>query len=389
MPITIPGRLPDALVNSSHVVHLKPDDSTPAPNGMRIQPLSDKKAEAAKTAAEKCIAEGRVTDLNPLFSQQEDAAVTDRYEDRYEGKTVIDNAGGPVGFIVGSTLTPEGEIILGPGYGAARAAAGAPDHAFFYHDTDFLTDAAQKYATLGENEVFRYRDIQDQIFVQDTLDFFTNGNYTYADITAVQEQMTDVVQELAQQIKEGKSPDLSQLQTKVTIGGVDVAFSQLLDFQRVGGKLKGSFDGLSLGQLDTKSYAEMGIAKAVGDYYGNGKGAAGEMFSAAMDRLYEKGVALLEKTAAQADPNGNPYTSRLTQRGRDGVKTSNDVRDMFSKLDISSKEDFAHDFHAKLSQMRTMVQEHCNKYAIPTAHVGLAGDTADITQFFTQWMDLI
>lgn len=385
MPITIPGRLPDALVNSGHVVHLKPDESGPTHCGMRIQPLSAKKAETAKAVAEKCIAEGRVTDLNPLFSQQEDGAVTDRYE----GKTVIDNAGKPAGFIVGSTLTPEGEIILTPSYGASRAAAGAPDHSFFYHDTDFLTDAAQKYATLGENEVFRYRDIQDQIFVQDTLDFFTNGNYTYADITAVQEQMTDVVQELAQQIKDGKRPDLSQLQTKVTIGGVDVAFSQLLDFQRVGGKLKESFDGLSVGQLNTKSYAEMGIAKAVGDYYGSGKGAAGDLFSTAMNRLYEKGVALLEKTAAQADSNGNAYTSRLTQRGRDGVKTSNDVRDLFSKLDTSSKENFENDFHAKLSQMRAMVQAHCNKYGIPTAHVGLAGDTADVTQFFNQWMNRI
>lgn len=384
MSITIPGRLPDALVNSGHVVHLQPDESAPASIGKRIQPLSAEKAEEATAAAKKCIAEGRVTDLNPLFSQQ-DTAVTDRYE----GKTVIDNAGKPVGLIVGSTLTPEGEIILGPGYGASRAAAGAPDHAFFYHDTDFLTDAAQKYATLGENEVFRYRDIQDQIFVQDTLDFFTGGKYTRADITAVQEQMTDVVQELAQQIKDGKSPDLRQLQSKVTIGGADIAFSQLLDFQRVGGKLKESFDGLTVGQLNARSYAEMGVAKAMGDYYGNGKGAAGDLFSAAMNRLYEKGVALLEKTAAQADASGNAYTSRLTARGRDGVKTSNDVRELFARLDTSSKESLQNDFGAKLSQMRAMVQAHCDKFAIPTTCVGLAGDTRDITQFFSQWMNQI
>lgn len=383
MSISIPGRLPDALVNSGHVVHLKQEESAPAMKGERIQPLSEKKLADVTASAQKLFDEGKVKDLTPMFDTQ-----TDRVEIEHpEGKTVIDNAGKPIGLIVGSTLTPEGNIILTPDYGASRAQAGAPDHAFFYHDTDFLTEAAKKYATLGENEVFRYRDIQDQIFVQDTLDFFTNGNYNTADVAAMQEQITDVVKELAQQIKSGESPDLSRLQTKVTIGGADVAFSQLLDFQRVGGELKEAFDELSVGQVQAQTSGKMGLAKAMSDYYANDKGAVGDLFSNAMGRLYEKGVAQLEKTAAYMDSSGGAYIGRLTERGRDAIKTSNDVRDLFAKLDTSSRESMKTDFNSKLSQMRTMVQAHCSQYGIPTTHVGLAGDTAGLTQLFTDWMN--
>lgn len=383
MSISIPGRLPDALVNSGHVVHLKQEESAPAMKGERIQPLSEKKLADVTAGAQKLFDEGKVKDLTPMLDTQ-----TDRVELEYpEGKTVIDNTGKPIGLIVGSTLTPEGNIILTPGYGASRAQAGAPDHAFFYHDTDFLTEAAKKYATLGENEVFRYRDIQDQIFVQDTLDFFTGGNYNAEDIAVMQEQMTDVVKELAQQIKSGESVDLSRLQTKVTIGGADVAFSQLLDFQSVGSELKEAFDGLSVGQVQAQTYGKMGLAKAMSAYYANGKDAAGELFSAAMSRLYEKGVAQLEKTAAHMDSSGGTYIGRLTERGRDAIKTSNDVRDLFAKLDTGSRESMKTDFNSRLSQMRTMVQAHCSQYGIPTTHVGLAGDTAGLTQLFNDWIN--
>lgn len=383
MSISIPGKLPDALINSGHVVRLKQEESAPAVRGERMQPLSEKKLADVTASAQKLFDEGKVKDLTPMFDTQ-----TDRVEIEHpEGKTVIDNAGKPIGLIVGSTLTPEGKIILTPDYGASRAQAGAPDHAFFYHDTDFLTEAAKKYATLGENEVFRYRDIQDQIFVQDTLDFFTGGNYNAKDIAAMQEQITDVVKELAQQIKSGESVDLSRLQTKVTIGGADVAFSQLLDFQRVGGELKEAFDELSVGQVQAQTSGKMGLAKAMSDYYANDKGAVGDLFSAAMGRLYEKGVAQLEKTAAYMDSSGGAYIGRLTERGRDAIKTSNDVRDLFAKLDTSSRESMKTDFNSKLSQMRTMVQAHCSQYGIPTTHVGLAGDTAGLTQLFADWMN--
>ena len=63
-------------------------------------------------------------------------------------------------------------------------------------------------------------------FVRDALDFFTDGNYFQSDVNAVQEQMTEVVRELAQQVKNGETPDLSKLQSKLTIDGADVTISQ-------------------------------------------------------------------------------------------------------------------------------------------------------------------
>lgn len=81
---------------------------------------------------------------------------------------------------------------------------------------------------MGENETFRFRDIQDEGFIRDTLDFLTNGNYTEKDVTAMKEQMEDVVLELAQQIKDGKEIDLSSVQTKLTIGGSEIGVGQLL-----------------------------------------------------------------------------------------------------------------------------------------------------------------
>ena len=38
----------------------------------------------------------------------------------------------------------------------------------------------------------------------------------------------------------------------------------------------------------------MGIAKSLGNYYGSDKGEIGKLFSSAVDRLYEKGVAQVE-----------------------------------------------------------------------------------------------
>src|SRR5699024_7612469 len=130
------------------------------------------------------------------------------------------------------------------------AAEGAATHGFFYHTTDFLKEAAQKYSTLGENETFRFRDIQDEGFIRDTLDFLTNGNYTEQDVATMKEQMEDVVLELAQQIKDGKEIDLSSVQTKLTIGGSEIGVGQLFELQSLGKDLEGVLNQTSVGQMD-------------------------------------------------------------------------------------------------------------------------------------------
>lgn len=231
--------------------------------------------------------------------------------------------------------------------------------------------------------MFRHRNIYDANFVRDTLDFFTNGSFTDSDVATVQNQMERVVYELSRQIKNGESPDLTKLQSKLTIGGADVSISQLLEFQKVGEELEGAFDTVTVGQLQTQNYAQMGVAKAVGDYYGNSRGQIGEMFSSAIDRLYDKGIAAIKQTySCQAYQTG-PWNARQ----EDAVNVGLDIADTLSKLDISNKINLRDDFTKKSALIKQMVQNHCSQFNIMTSHVGLAGDMVGLAKYFNQWMD--
>ena len=188
-----------------------------------------------------------------------------------DGKTIVRNLWG--GIKVESRIGADGQFITFPDEANRSAAEGAATHGFFYHTTDFLKEAAQKYSTLGENETFRFRDIQDEGFIRDTLDFLTNGNYTEKDVTAMKEQMEDVVLELAQQIKDGKEIDLSSVQTKLTIGGSEIGVGQLFELQSLGKDLEGVLNQTSVGQMDSFAYAQKGLAKSIAEYYGKDYGA--------------------------------------------------------------------------------------------------------------------
>ena len=76
-----------------------------------------------------------------------------------------------------------------------------------------------------------------------------------------------------------------------------------------------------------------------------------------------------------------------TSGNKDAVKTELNIADLFSKLDTSSKSNFAQSFSSALSQARTLVQQYCNQYNLLTSHVGLAGATDNISKFFQAWMD--
>ena len=224
-------------------------------------------------------------------------------------------------------------------------------------------------------------------FVRDTLDFFTDGNYTQADVNRMQDQMTAVVRELAQQIKDGGSPDLSKVKTTLTVGGGEVSISQLLEMQKTGRELSESFSGMTSGSLtghNIEAFAEMGIAKSLGNYYGSEKGAIGQMFSKGIDRLYEKGMAQLEK--ADAWVKTVSYAAG-TSSNRDAVKTERNIADLFSKLNTGNKSGLVQSFSSTLTQARALVQQYCSQYNLPTSHVGLAGATAGIEKFFQAWME--
>ena len=380
MPTILPtGQLHPDLFNGPFVKRIS---STPAAAGEPgVKVTGDAMAERWK-AEEKRVNEywrehrDEAIDLTPQLRGKGTPST-----DYYSGKTVVENKG--MGFII-ETIDP---TVYTAEDANKAAASGGATHGFFYRKTDFLFSAAQEYTALGENEIFRHRNINDVNFVRDTLDFFTNGNYSQTDVNRMQDQMTSVVRELAQQIKGGGTPDLSKVKTTLTVGGTEVSISQLLEMQKTGRELSESFSGMTSGSLtahNTEAFAKMGIAKALGNYYGSDKGAIGQMFSQSMDRLYEKGLDQVERGHAWAQTV--TYGAR-TSGNRDAVKTELGLAKLFSQMDTGSKSSLVQSFSSTLAQARSLVAQYCSQYNLPTTHVGLAGATVGIEKFFQTWME--
>lgn len=355
------------------------NSSTPATTGEPgVKVSGDAMAERWKAEEKR---------VNEYWREHRDEAIdlsghfSSKRVDSYDGKKVVENKG--MGLIV-ETIQPG--VFTAEDANKAAASGGAT-HGFFYRKTDFLFSAAQEYTALNDNEVFRHRNINDVNFVRDTLDFFTDGNYTQADVNRMQDQITAVVRELAQQIKDGGSPDLSKVKTTLTVGGAEVSISQLLDMQETGRGLSESFGGMTSGSLtahNIEAFAEMGISKALGNYYGSDKGAIGQMFSKSIDRLYEKGVAEVQRANTWAQTVS--YGAK-TSSNQQAVKTELGIADMFSKMDTGSKSGLIHSYSSTLAQARALVQQYCSQYNFPTSHVGLAGATAGIEKFFQAWIN--
>ena len=380
MPTILPtGQLHPDLFNGPFVKRIS---STPAAAGEPgVKVTGDAMAERWK-AEEKRVNEywrehrDEAIDLTPQLRGKGTPST-----DYYSGKTVVENKG--MGFII-ETIDP---TVYTAEDANKAAASGGATHGFFYRKTDFLFGAAQEYTALGENEIFRHRNINDVNFVRDTLDFFTNGNYSQTDVNRMQDQMTSVVRELAQQIKGGGTPDLSKVKTRLTVGGTEVSISQLLEMQKTGRELSESFSGITSGSLtahNTEAFAKMGIAKALGNYYGSDKGAIGQMFSQSMDRLYEKGRDKVERGHAWAQTV--TYGAR-TSGNRDAVKTELGLAKLFSQMDTRNKSGLVQSFSSTLAQARSRVAQYCSQYNLPTTHVGLAGATVGIEKFFQTWME--
>lgn len=250
MPTILPtGQLHPDLFNGPFVKRIS---STPAATGEPgVKVTGDAMAERWK-AEEKRVNEywrehrDEAIDLTPQLRGKGTPST-----DYYNGKTVVENKG--MGFII-ETIDP---TIYTAEDANKAAASGGATHGFFYRKTDFLFSAAQEYTALGENEVFRYRNINDVNFVRDTLDFFTNGNYSQTDVNRMQDQMTSIVRELAQQIKDGGTPDLSKVKTTLTVGDAEVSISQLLEMQKTGQELSESFSGMTSGSLTAHKHGSV------------------------------------------------------------------------------------------------------------------------------------
>jgi len=56
-------------------------------------------------------------------------------------------------------------------------------------------------------------------------------------------------------------------------------------------------------------------------------------------------------------------------------------------METESKGSLAQSFSSMLAQARSLVQQYCSQYNLPTTHVGLAGATNHISKFFQSWID--
>lgn len=348
--------------------------------------LSQEKVRTVTEMVNRDYHTGKFDLFDPSICLNYDSTDVEAAGPALEGKTVIKNQ--PTGWII-TTIDPN---VTTADDARKSAKAGGATHAFLYQSFDFLTDAAKEYATLGENEVFEHRNINDLSFVRDTLSFFTGEDYYktgYIDETQsdLMDQITQVVQELAQQIKDGGSPDLNMVKTTLTIGGSDVTVAQLMEMQKVGRELSESFKNVNAGSLNgrnTEGFAKMGLVKSLGNYYGGSKGKIGQGFSAAINRLYERGVAQVQKGQIWSQ---SVIGAANTSSNQDAVKTELDIADIFSKLDNSNKASLSNSFSSTLSQMRMVVQQYCGQYALLPSNVGLAGATDNISKFFQLWME--
>lgn len=114
---------------------------------------------------------GKFDLFDPSICLNYDSADDTVSDSSLTGKTVVQNK--PTGWII-TTIDPN---MTTADDARKSAKAGGATHAFLYQSFDFLTDAAKEYATLGDNEVFQHRNINDLSFVRDTLSFFTGEDY--------------------------------------------------------------------------------------------------------------------------------------------------------------------------------------------------------------------
>lgn len=355
-----------AFVKTIHAQN-SASQTTSAQYGCQLTIDSAKHAELAKEISEK-LQSGELTPIE--IKMEGNAGQTKPNTD----KIIIDNKDS-CGLIIG-TIQPG---VVTASDANKSAAMGAATHGFLYQDTSFLMDAAKEYATLGENEEFLYRNINDVNYVRDALDFFTGGNYTQDDVHAVQEQMTDIVRELAQQIKDGKSPDLNELKNTLTIGGVDVTIAQLTEMQQKGQELqKTAFDHLTIGTFQMSTYGKIGLAQATAHAYGNKNGEAGALFSAAIDRLAEKATAKIERDFSR--PVLGPAGS-WTEFERSGMRLGFEIVDQLASMKSG-------DFSSTISTVQSMVKNYCAQYHVSTSSMGLARDVAELTELYQKWAEM-
>ncbi len=247
---------------------------------------------------------------------------------------------------------------------------GVPTHGFFYQNIDSLAQiASDPSKTL------------DTSFAEDTLDFFTGGNYSQQDVEKLHGQMSTALKEMSQQLADTGKVDASKLKSRMTIGGTEVSLGELADFQMMGQQLSPVFDSINADSSrfeDMQSVAKMSIARLMGRRYGQSKGELGTMFSSAMDKLYDKGMDKINQL--YTDASGNMSNTSLFESA---MQTGKDISSMFSQLNTTNKSTMAYDFSQKLSTMRGMLNQQYSLMGMPAASLNANMAAKNVGRFFS------
>ncbi|MBO4915534.1 MAG: hypothetical protein J5449_10045 [Oscillospiraceae bacterium] len=362
-------------------IHAAPGEFVAAKRaGLQMDAEQLKKVESSLNAkfADGSLLKNAVN-LNDRF-EPSSQAVSD-----VDGKKIIDKREDVYGFLVRTTNQPG----YTPESANEAAKNGASTHGFLYRESDFLFDAANSYAKLADDEDFRYRNIRDEGFVRDSLDFFTNGNYTEDDVRKMQDQMTDLVREMAKQVRSGETPDLDKLQTKLTVGGADVTISELINMQTTGRKLSRVLNDIGIGnQIDAVGFGKVGIAKAVGHNYGASRGEIGAKFSEAIDRMYDKALSRVSRIATEVVEKANDGSGIYWRKTYKEVEKSDfQIADLLSKLDMSSKAAASKDLNAKMKQVDGIIEDYCRQHDVPADSFKRAGDKDALMKYMESWLN--
>lgn len=254
---------------------------------------------------------------------------------------------------------------------------GEPIHAFMYVGTEQLEIAAEKYAQLEDGEMYSKRAIYDDEFVEQTLDFFTGGNYTEDDINRMKDDITSLVIEMAEQLKDGGEIDYSKLETKISIAGVNATMGEILEFQEAGKELKDAFyvRENGSGYLNTNGYAEMGMALAAANSFGDSRGELGAMFSNAMSDLCDKGLEFATKNIVYGTAE-----EKAEQAMREGIMND------FANMNTSSASKVNQSFDSAWSKHESRVTNYCKEFDSSKAWAKLDQFEAELMKTLSNYM---
>lgn len=249
-----------------------------------------------------------------------------------------------------------------------------PLHAFLQQTGDTLANAAQHLLAKGAITSDRCEcDLEK--FATDTLDFFTGGKYTNADVNTLKDQLHQVVQALAEQLKAGGEMDIGKVNTKLTIGGVETSATELFQFQKVGRILEESLRTHG-GNLMTVEYGKTGVTVAAAKKFAASHGELGKMFSQNVDRFYEQHRRELYEEEQEFIASGG-YKNKNSALYQDSLRSGLEILDVYAKVDFGDPSSIAQAHRTAAN----MVKQHCDRFGLSFENYPIEHHQEDIEKY--------